>query len=92
MLLASYKVYFDVGGVMGCDTNAVQDAEPRSRSNSICWQSKGAEAGSGAEYLSDYHIGMKLSRHRLTLCLPKTKLVFSPPWTPRHVHPCIAPC
>lgn len=54
MLLASYKVYFDVGGVMGCDTNAVQDAEPRSRSNSICWQSKEAEAGSGAEYLSNY--------------------------------------
>lgn len=70
MLHASYEVYFDTGGAVGCDTNAVQDAEPRSRSNSVCWQSRGAEAGSGAEYLSNYQIGMKFSCHHLALCLP----------------------
>ena len=49
VLLARYKVYFDTEGVMGCDTNAVQNTEPRRRSNSVSWQSKEAEAGSSAE-------------------------------------------
>lgn len=82
MLSDSYEVYLDTGGAVGCDTNAVQDAEPRIRSSSVCWQSGGAEAGSSTEYLSNYQTGMKLSRHRLTLCLPKTKLFLPLPWTP----------
>lgn len=80
LLLARYKIYYDIVEVMGCDTNAMQNAEPRSRSNSISWQSRGAEAGSSAEYLSNYQTGMKLSRHCFTLCFPKTDF-FPPPWT-----------
>lgn len=91
VLVARYKIYYDIVEVMGCDTNAMQNAEPRSRSNSISWQSKGAEAGSSAEYLSNYQTGMKLSRHCFTPCFPKTDCFSHHLGLSSYVHLCIAP-